>query len=84
MVNNNKQGGGHLTAKNRKEIGVELRKTHFTLGNESKISSNQDRNTVSQYQNDYKEHNNGSNKYGPNMDSVTLRKTHFKLGKIYS
>jgi hypothetical protein len=29
---------GTLTAKNRKEIGLELRKTHFTLGNESKIT----------------------------------------------
>lgn len=35
MANENKST--RLTAKNRQEIGLELRKTHFSLGNEGKI-----------------------------------------------
>jgi hypothetical protein len=35
----NKSKGGRLTDKKRKEIGIELRKTHFILGTDSKVIS---------------------------------------------
>lgn len=52
-------------------IQQELRKTHFQLGNDRVLFE-------SQYKKDYptKETNN----FGPMMDNVTLRKTHFILG----
>ncbi len=57
--------------KDRKEVGIELRKTHFSLGNDGQ-------NIISQYRQDYPEHPFGSD--GKHTDSRALRKTHFKLG----
>jgi hypothetical protein len=75
---------GTQTFKDRKEVGIELRKTHFSLGNDSNLLYIKlDRNYSSQYRQDYPEHKlNGLD--GPQMDSVLLRKTHFKLGDYNS
>ena len=51
--------------------GIELRKTHYILGKHNWEP-------LSQYRHDYPPKR--ADSFGPNMDSVTLRKTHFKLG----
>lgn len=58
--------------KNRKNVGLELRRTHYNLGND-------EWNYLSQYRHDYPPYP-FEGQYGPNMDSVTLRKTNLKLG----
>ena len=60
-----------LNPQTRKEIGLELRKTHFHLGNEN-MSFN------TQYRKDYVESSTKIPK--PFHDNVALRKTHFALG----
>lgn len=68
-----------LNSTNRKEIGIELRRTHFNLGNDSKTFLTLDPYYLSQYRQDYPAHDPSMHPL-PVMDSVTLRRTHFKLG----
>jgi hypothetical protein len=58
--------------KNRKNVGLELRRTHYNLGND-------EWNYLSQYRHDYPPYP-FEGQYSRNMDNVTLRRTHFKLG----
>lgn len=68
----------------RQKQGLELRKTHYTLGKERKIQKYKNILLLewayqSEYRHDYPPWPFGG-QYGANMDSVTLRQSHFKLG----
>jgi hypothetical protein len=67
-----------IKIKDRKENGIELRKTHFMLGTDGKYFLIPGKSYDSQYRRDYLPHSIMTDQ--ANMDSVTLRKTHFKLG----
>jgi hypothetical protein len=67
-----------IKIKDRKENGIELRKTHFMLGTDGKKNLKLGKSYDSQYRRDYLPHSVMADQ--ANMDSVTLRKTHFKFG----
>ncbi len=64
--------------KDRKENGIELRKTHFLFGTDSMNVLISDNTFDSQYRKDFPTHIQKTDH--ANMDSVTLRRTHFKFG----